>query len=453
MRTLFYIALGVLYLIWSPMFIQNMVLISLVLLIAQMSDFLWHLGRKIKPLDLMVLFANMFYLLAPALSYAAEGSMWYKGISFMPIVAEEYFNVAFPGALALMAGLCFPFKSALVDHKVRMEEVVTYLQERRDAGVTLFWVGVACTVLVPFAPSALAQFVDIGSHLIYIGGLYIFFARDKNRYFFLAAMFLLPIVKSIRYGMFGELMFWGIFLVLMLLIRYKVSLILKVGVLAAGVLLIIFIQSIKYELRIRTWYDENTTGLEARFDVFKELLVSRIAHPDTLISDYAMSAVLDRTNQGMLTGMAIRYVPVFEPYAKGETIFLATFASFVPRAVWPDKPILNGHENMRRFTGFTPFETTAMDIGQLGDAYVNFGSYGGAVFMFFYGLFYAFVLAMLFKLSESWSPAALLWIPLFFAGCIQVETSVLQTFNHLIKSGMFFFLVYWAFKRYLKIQL
>jgi hypothetical protein len=434
-------------------FNANMVNISLLLLVLQLAVFVWDLGRRIKPLDLMCLLAIVNYLLSPSLSYQLSESGWYEGFNFMATTPERYFAVAFPGTLMLIAGLNFPFKSVMINHKERIEEIERHLADKMDVGIKLFWIGCVCTILFPAMPASLAQLVVLGSHLIYVGGLYIWFSNQPGRLPYLVAMFLVPIIKSVRYGMFGELLFWGIFLIMILLVKTPIKLYTKIAVVLFGTLVVLFIQSIKYEYRLRTWYDESTTEIDARAKVFKELVKHRADNPDLLVSKEVVMGILDRTNQGALTSMAVRYTPEYEPFAKGETIFLATLASFVPRFIWPDKPTVTGQENMRRFTGFVPNQITAMDIGQLGDAYVNFGAWGGAIFLLFYGLFYSFINSKLFELSAGKSPAALLWIPLFFAGCIQVETSVLSTMNHLIKVIMFCALTYWGFKNFLKQEL
>lgn len=431
-------------------FLKHIVTISVALLVASFLDFIWHIGKEIRPIDILAILGIVFYLVSPALTYASVESDWYLGFNMMVIPAKQYFSVAIPGTLALMAGVYFPHKATQIDHKKRFETIEQWLQGRKDTALKLFWIGFACNLLVPFVPSVLNLLFTFGSYLIYVGALYMWFMNDKDRVLYLVAMFLVPIVKSIRHGMFTELVFMGAFVSLMLLMKYDLKFYKKIAIALVGIILILFIQSIKYEFRMRTWYDYGTNSFDSRFGVFKELVADRIDKPEVLYSDLLLSGMLDRTNQGSLTAMAIRYVPEYEPFAKGETIFVAIAASIIPRALWPNKPKVGGEENMRRFTGFELVGSTSMDIGQLGDAYVNFGIFGGAIFLFFYGLAFSFINAKLFELSAGASPAALLWFPVFFAGCIQVDSSVLSTFGHLSKVVVFYFAIRWAFKTYLK---
>ena len=50
-------------------------------------------------------------------------------------------------------------------------------------------------------------------------------------------------------------------------------------------------------------------------------------------------------------------------------------------------PFAEGAKKFRQFTGKRLVTNTRMTIGVFGDAYVNFGYFGGQVFMFFFGLF------------------------------------------------------------------
>ncbi|MEY3367585.1 MAG: hypothetical protein RI973_740 [Bacteroidota bacterium] len=434
-------------------FMEHMLTVTLCILGAAFLDFLWHLGKQIRPLDVLILSAVVSYLLSPAIMYSIGEDSWYIGFNTMAVSMETYFKVAFPGTIALIAGVHFPSKSGSFNHKETLVAIEAWLRNNQEVGIKLFWIGCAFNLMLPLVPGIISLPFVFGSLLIYAGGLYTFFSGHEKRAQYLTGMFLIPIVKSLKYGMFTELVFMGLFVTLMILMKYHVSLLKKVVVVVVGVIILLFIQSIKYEFRTRTWYDVNSSGLGARVDVFQDLLGDRVSNPAILYNNLMLSGVLDRTNQGSLTAMAIRYVPEYEPFAKGETIFGAIVASLVPRFLWPDKPRIGGVENMRRFTGFELAGPTSMDIGQLGDAYVNFGAWGGAAFLFFYGLIFNLITSRLFQVSSKSSPAILLWIPVFFAGCIQVESSVLSVFGHLSKVFLFYLGVKWAVKKYMKLDI
>jgi hypothetical protein len=85
----------------------------------------------------------------------------------------------------------------------------------------------------------------------------------------------------------------------------------------------------------------------------------------------------DRLNQNGLVGQAVAYLELRpEEFAKGETIWEALLSP-IPRAIWPDKPIVAGSGDLvSRFTGIRFAEGTSVGIGHILEWYVNFGSLG-----------------------------------------------------------------------------
>ena len=99
---------------------------------------------------------------------------------------------------------------------------------------------------------------------------------------------------------------------------------------------------------------------------------------------------------------------------------------------------------MLKYTGLMLNEQTSMDIGQVGEAYANFGVTGGILFMFGWGLFLNWVLFFIQKRSVRY-PDLIFWVPLMFLQVVKAETSFMTVFNHLTKTALvtwFFFSPY-----------
>ncbi len=453
-RFLFYCLMLLAYSAEPEPFLRNILTLSLVLFFFMTFDFIYHFGKRILVLDFIAFYAAAAYLVAPSLSYYLTDLDWYEGYNFMPIASDRYFKVAIPGMLALFAGLNFPFKSLEVEQQSFNEKIYDYLKDKEETGVKLFWVGVLGIIIEPFAPGALKFFIYLSGYMVFIGMLYIWFSPMKNKMPYVIATAVLLLLRAMLFSMFGELIFWSIVIAMVLTLRVRIPFGVKIATFIGGLVFVIFLQSVKYEIRMLTWFD--TSGMDVslgdKFDIYNRLIKERVDNPDLLFGPLMLSAALDRTNQGSLTGMAIRYTPEYEPFAKGETIFLATLASFIPRAIWPDKPEIGGKENMRRFTGFEVSEGTSMDIGQLGDAYVNFGAGGGAVFLFFYGFLFCFIYSKMLGMA-SIRPTIILWIPLFFVGVVHADTSVLACMGHIIKVSIFSFIFFWGYKKFFGAEL
>ena len=84
-----------------------------------------------------------------------------------------------------------------------------------------------------------------------------------------------------------------------------------------------------------------------------------------------------RLNQDYLLGAAVVYLAGGSTeFARGRTMWEALVA-LVPRAIWPNKPVVAGSGNLvSDFTGIRFADGTSVGIGQVMEAYVNFGRAG-----------------------------------------------------------------------------
>jgi len=103
-------------------------------------------------------------------------------------------------------------------------------------------------------------------------------------------------------------------------------------------------------------------------------------------NDDHLRRVYVRLNQNYLVGKAVEYLSAQDHHANGETISDAIIA-LVPRAIWPDKPVRAGSGNLvSRFTGIRFAEGTSVGIGQVMEAYVNFGRAGVLIWFLLIGV-------------------------------------------------------------------
>jgi hypothetical protein len=94
--------------------------------------------------------------------------------------------------------------------------------------------------------------------------------------------------------------------------------------------------------------------------------------PDT---ESHLDHINNRLNQNNLVGAAVDYMNNgYEEFASGATFWQAVIA-LVPRAVWPDKPVVAGSMGfVTQYTGITFAEGTSVGIGQVMEFYINFGA-------------------------------------------------------------------------------
>jgi hypothetical protein len=235
-----------------------------------------------------------------------------------------------------------------------------------------------------------------------------------------------------------------------MLLGSKIKNSLKFSLAIVGIFAVILLQSIKAEFRDVTWRGIGR-GDQTNFEVFISLLAERLTDFQSFGDMKEMFPTINRFNQGMIVGKVLDHVPRIAPYAEGETIFSSLAATFVPRFLWPDKPMSGGHFNMERFAGFR-IEGVSMNISPMGEAYGNYGVQGGIFFMFIYGLFFSLLIVLLMNNVKN-KPTVILWFPVLFLNSIQIETDILMCLNSFIKNAVFVAVAYWAFNRFMRLKL
>ena len=151
--------------------------------------------------------------------------------------------------------------------------------------------------------------------------------------------------------------------------------------------------------------------------------------------------------------MILDYTPRVEPFAEGETVKQAILSSIFPRFIYADKATSGGHETFSRFTGHGIGINTSMGLSVVGEAYANYGSTGGAIFMFLLGLFYNFYLMILFRFIDGRHPILFFFIPMMFLLVVKAETDLTSTLNYLVKASISVAFVFYAARRFLRINI
>ena len=90
-----------------------------------------------------------------------------------------------------------------------------------------------------------------------------------------------------------------------------------------------------------------------------------------------------------------------------------------------------------------------MGLSSMGDAYINFGLFGGCVMMFFLGALFSFFLSGFDKYSKEY-PALLLFVPMVFYYPIRPDCELQTSLGHLVKATFLIFIVMILFKKVFK---
>ncbi len=413
--------------------------------------FIRELGVQINIVHAIATITCMIYLVMPVVAYTIYNK--YNDLArlfqtVMPIKSNVYFSYALPATVALVAGLFWPLrrKGERTDFGL-LQQAENYLAGKHFLGHTFVIVGLVCGLLLRIVPDSFRGIILFTNQLIFIGVFYLLFSPVRYKGLVLVLALIILFFQVVNTGMYGELIFWSLLLLIYLLMKItRVRLIYKLCLIVFGLTAILFIQSIKQEYRARTW-DDNTQTRDVGF--FLQLIQDRITKPSTLVEPKRLYSMTTRGNQGFLLARTIDYVPSREPFTRGETILTSIEASLVPRIFWKDKPALGGMAMTCRFLGDCGKRNYSYNIGQIGEAYVNFGKGGGVVFMFVYGFFINWMIRIAKRLSGLY-PTIILWIPLLFYSAFSMETDVLTFLNSFVKGVIFCGGIFLFFRLFLR---
>ncbi|MFQ4140799.1 hypothetical protein U2718_001115 [Chlorogloeopsis sp. ULAP02] len=253
----------------------------------------------------------------------------------------------------------------------------------------------------PDAPS-ISMFTSKGLYIAY-GMFYILWDRRKLpriQTWLLVLIFIpLEIVPRLASGLLAEFMLLCLFMFHMIWYERK-----KIPIVLIAILIVLYLafNPVKSDYRALTWGDNKPQGqlnLIERLELFINLAVehhqqytfnnsSVQSAPEISVTDQA----IERSAQIVLFSDVMKSSPEIVPYWNGET-YLPLLTSYIPRAVWPEKPVLNtGNEFGRRYKIIDVNDfVTSVNLPMIVEMYVNFGSWGVITGMPLLGFLLAFV--------------------------------------------------------------
>jgi hypothetical protein len=261
-------------------------------------------------------------------------------------------------------------------------------------GLLSWIVGVAALIMVQIVYQSVGKEVGIQSHVIsnasylsLLGGMIIIYLAYKEEHGYLWLTLALMIAFEFVLGFVGDRKEISYRLLLLtVLARFFFT-----GKFRLTVLAVVVISFIPFQA-LFTYYRDQVLQVRAETTLY------------AIKSSGATGAVMEgtsRLNRGMLAKGATtaldrvdcrKYIDVLtanlgdrSPYKKGETL-LPVFYSFVPKAIWPDKPELSTGQLFNREFKLSTSHTTFVPTTLLGEFYWNFGMFGGITGMFLLGM-------------------------------------------------------------------
>lgn len=368
--------------------------------------------------------ACLQYLVGPTFAYSGLDDLMFQKYR-MQVPEEVYFAYAIPAIILFIFGLHISGK--LKGEKIDEEEIEQFVASNTNLPYIFIAVGFLSSYVSDFFGAELRNVFYILTGFKFIGLFMMLLSRQQIKVLPLVIVLGSIVVSSLKGGMFHDLLTWLFFVLAILAIRYRPTIIAKAWFAFGLVILVVVIQQLKGAYRSNI---EFGTG---DFETFEETF--RTVNQEGGIFDINSIANSNvRINQGFIVTYAMSHVPEKEPFANGEELRMILEAAFLPRILAPDKLKAGDNSLVLKYTGMPVRQGTSMSISALGDGYINFGVFGGCIFMFLFGCVFNITLNGFQRFSKHF-PVILLFTPLVFYYPIRPDTALQTGLGHLVKSS------------------
>jgi hypothetical protein len=206
---------------------------------------------------------------------------------------------------------------------------------------------------------------------------------------------------------------------------------------AAAVVLIVFsVRGVASQFRSQVWFGRQGGSVLDRTELMTELVTGRFQKKGLLGTiETSSETVFGRSATLDVFADVVQRTPERVPYWNGHTYY-SLAGAFVPRFLWPDKPVKNvGQEFGHRYGYLHPSDrTTSFNMPVLVEFYANHGTIGVLLGSLVIGFVYRILMNLLNIRGQSdilSAAAVTLLLPLF-----NIESGVSITFGGLILDGM-----------------
>jgi hypothetical protein len=402
--------------------------IALAITLQQFLLLFYSLGSVIPVRYLAGAFMCMQMLLGPTLAY--NGLDAFQRLEYQMKIPElEYFSYAIPAVLLFIFGLHVS-AGKLKGEILNQQEIAKFVNNSGNLPYIFILVGFFSSVIGGYFGSELAFVFYLLGGFKFIGAFMLLLGTKKVKTWILVLVFGSIISSSLASAMFHDLLTWLIMLGAVMAIKFKPSITVKGIVTLSFILLALIIQLVKKD------YRENISA-GAGFSTFQKA-VEDDERDQGLFNKAKLAKSNIRINQGYIITNIMYTVPAKVPFENGNELMRIVQSAVLPRIIAPNKLNAGDRDIFIKYTGLGLQKGTSMGLSSMGDAYINFGTFGGCIFMFFLGLLFSEVLNGFQKYSKYY-PFLLLFTPLVFYYPIRPDCELQTSLGHLVKSC---FLIY-----------
>lgn len=398
------------------------------------------IGHIIPTRHLLGSFMCLQFFVGPTFAY--NGLDQYQYFLYKMRIPEiEYFAYAIPAVILFILGLHVN-AGRYRGEVVNQASIMQFVDKNPILPYVFIIVGFMASVIARFFGSELAFVFYLLGSFKFIGLFLLVLGTKQIKIGALVLVIGSIISSSLGTGMFHDLLTWLIFTAAVFGIKYHFKFKIKIIGLSAFIFIAITIQLLKGSYREET----GRKGEEGDVETFSKLYQQK-SNEGGLFNFESLAASNVRINQGFIITNIMATVPDLEPFANGEEMIQILEAAIMPRILAPNKLNAGDREIFYKYSHIRLAPGTSMGLSSIGDAYINFGLFGGVIFMFFLGVLYSEVLNIFYKESFTY-PVLILFIPVVFYYPIRPDCELQTILGHLVKSCFLIFVMIqvWKFR-------
>lgn len=421
--------------------------IGLIVALLVFVKFFNDLGKVISIRNVFSVLMCLQFVIGPYLVY--NGFEDYQAYR-MKVSEAEYFRYVTPALICFLLGLYLkPGKKHRRYHEYNDISALK-LWYAQNAQVPLVFIGIGFlfTFVKGQVPGEFAFLAYLLSNLKFIGLFLLLLVDKKLRLKWLLLIYGSITVSSFAGGMFHDLFIWSIFFLMIICFKFKFKRPVKLALISVLVTVALFVQSIKMDLRQRIWQQGEEISLEVLEDSYH---ASTERSGSGFFSKENLAPHITRINQGWIIASLLDNVPRNVDFANGELIYKYLEAALLPRFLSPNKLMSGEKEIFRKYTGHYIGGGTSMGISSVGDAYINYGIYGGWIFMFVYGLLFNLLIRYYISLTPVY-PISFVFCLLVLFYTVRPDCELQTTLGHLFKTSLLLFIMYQFFGKHFRVR-
>jgi hypothetical protein len=428
----FFSIYGVSVLLFLLLFNYNLIYsVAILIFLHQAFSFYFSLGKQVSIRKLMGMMYSLNYLFSPVLMYTWLNPYTNENFT-MKGDPNVYFSYAIPCVLLFLFAINYGIKKE--EDNLNTDTLSKIAIQLPKLPIRLALIGLLSRIVSPFCPTEVQMLLNTFSYLGFAGLFLSLFNGKKASVLLFVLTYGVLIVESLMSSMFNDLLNMLFFLGFFLCIRYRPSNLVKISGLVIGILIVIFIQNIKFTLREQV--TNSISDIQNLGNVIQESNEKRAGE----VFGEKASDVVARLDQGWVTSGTIQnYSTNGFQLQNGRHALLLLESSILPRILVPDKLTVGDRTAFNKYSGHYIAAGTSIPLGVLSDGFIDFG-YNGWIAVLLFGLLIRYGISYYHKLDRKFYLAKV-FAPLCFYYVVKADTDTHSALGTLFKATLIIYLI------------